>query len=177
MFSILFFAFSLYVFTVTLAFLGYILWYTLCTNATLSVTFSFPSLLSHPRRSSLDSQGLLHTPSSLSHPRPHLLLSPPPRPDPCTLLPTPTPSFLVPFPLFPPTLLNTEPLRSMDLPWISPGTPLRLTDTRLRVFPCFPSLASLGSPSSPHPCFSITLYHLISLLSLIPCTTIDFFSH
>ena len=36
MISILFFVFSLYVFTILLAFLGYILWYTLCTNATLS---------------------------------------------------------------------------------------------------------------------------------------------
>ena len=35
--------------------------------------FLFSSLLSHPHRSSLDSQGLLHTLSSLSHPRPHLL--------------------------------------------------------------------------------------------------------
>ena len=34
--SILLFVFSLYVFTAFLAFLGYILWYTLCTNATLS---------------------------------------------------------------------------------------------------------------------------------------------
>ena len=34
--SILFFVFSLYVFTILLAFLGYILWYILCTNATLS---------------------------------------------------------------------------------------------------------------------------------------------
>ena len=36
MISILFFIFSLYVFTILLAFLAYILWYTLCTNATLS---------------------------------------------------------------------------------------------------------------------------------------------
>ena len=36
MFSILLFVSSLYVFTILLAFLGYILWYTLCTNATLS---------------------------------------------------------------------------------------------------------------------------------------------
>ena len=34
--SILFFIFSLYVFTAFLVFLGYILWYTLCTNTTLS---------------------------------------------------------------------------------------------------------------------------------------------
>ena len=34
--SILLFFFSFYVFTALLAFLGYILWYTLCTNATLS---------------------------------------------------------------------------------------------------------------------------------------------
>ena len=79
-----------------------------------------------------------------------------PRPDLYTLLSTPTPSLFVSVPLLPPTLLNTEPLRSMDLPWISPGSPLRLTDTHLRVFLCFPSLASLVSPSSPHPCFLIT---------------------
>ena len=36
MISIFFFVFSLYAFTLLLAFLGYILWYTLCTNATLS---------------------------------------------------------------------------------------------------------------------------------------------
>ena len=36
MISILFFVFSLYVFTALLVFIGYILWYTLCTNATLS---------------------------------------------------------------------------------------------------------------------------------------------
>ena len=36
MISILFFVFSLYVFTTLLVFLGYILWYTLCTNTTLS---------------------------------------------------------------------------------------------------------------------------------------------
>ena len=34
--SILFFLFSFYVFTTSLAFLGYILWYILCTNTTLS---------------------------------------------------------------------------------------------------------------------------------------------
>ena len=36
MISILFFIFTFYAFTATLAFLGYILWYILCTNATLS---------------------------------------------------------------------------------------------------------------------------------------------
>ena len=36
MISILFFIFTFYAFTALLAFLGYILWYTLCTNATLS---------------------------------------------------------------------------------------------------------------------------------------------
>ena len=36
MISILFFVFSFYVFTALLAFLGYILWYILCTNGTLS---------------------------------------------------------------------------------------------------------------------------------------------
>ena len=36
MFSILFFVFSFYVFTALLVFHAYILWYILCTNATLS---------------------------------------------------------------------------------------------------------------------------------------------
>ena len=116
------------------------------------VTFSFllaplsPSSL--PRHSSLDSQGLLHTLSSLSLPRPAPSLSSPSSGSlhlalyantfpPC------------PLPVLPPTLLNTESLRSMDLPWISPGSPLLLTDTCLRVFPCFFSFASLVSPSSP----------------------------
>ena len=36
--SILLFFFSFYVFTASLAFLSYILWYILCTNATLSFT-------------------------------------------------------------------------------------------------------------------------------------------
>ena len=36
MISILFFIFTFYAFTALLAFLGYILWYILCTNATLS---------------------------------------------------------------------------------------------------------------------------------------------
>ena len=40
MISILFFVLSFYVFTALLAFLGYILWYILCTNATLSFTIT-----------------------------------------------------------------------------------------------------------------------------------------
>ena len=36
MISILFFLFTFYAFTAVLAFLGYILWYILCTNSTLS---------------------------------------------------------------------------------------------------------------------------------------------
>ena len=36
MIGILFFIFTFYIFTTLLAFLGYILWYILCTNATLS---------------------------------------------------------------------------------------------------------------------------------------------
>ena len=36
MISILFFLFTFYTFTALLAFLGYILWYILCTNSTLS---------------------------------------------------------------------------------------------------------------------------------------------
>ena len=117
-----------------------------------SATLVAPSsLLSHPPRSPLDSQGLLHASPSLSHPRPLLrvLLE--------TLLSAPTPSLRIPFPILPPTLLNTEPPRSMDLPWIFPGSPRLPTDTHLRVFPSFPSLASFVSPSSPHPCFSVTL--------------------
>ena len=96
---------------------------------------------------------------SSTYRRPCLILAP----DPLSVLLSPHPHNLVPYTnTFPPyslplTPLNTEPLRSKDLPWISPGSPLRLTDTRLRVFPCFPSLAPLVSPSSPHPCFSVTL--------------------
>ena len=36
MIGILLFIFTLYTFTTLLAFLGYILWYILCTNSTLS---------------------------------------------------------------------------------------------------------------------------------------------
>ena len=36
MIGILFFIFTFYTFTTSLAFLGYILWYILCTNSTLS---------------------------------------------------------------------------------------------------------------------------------------------
>ena len=36
MITILFFIFTFYTFTVVFTFLGYILWYILCTNATLS---------------------------------------------------------------------------------------------------------------------------------------------
>ena len=36
MINILLFLFTVYAFSATLAFLGYILWYILCTNATLS---------------------------------------------------------------------------------------------------------------------------------------------
>ena len=134
---------------------------TLCLRANCYIFFSPRSsatliaplsLLSHPRHS----QGLLYSPSSLSLPCPRL-----PSPPFALILETspsaPTPSHLIPSPVLPPTPLNTEPLRSMDLPWISPGSPLCLTDTHLRVFPSFPSPASLVSPSSPHPCFSVTL--------------------
>ena len=130
-----------------------------------SVTFSFllapQSPLSLPLDIHLPSPLLTKTPkdSSTPHrpclPRPRLLLvrlSPSP---PCPL--HQQPSLHVPFPILPPTLLNTEPPGSMDLPWISPGSPYLPTDTHLRVFPCFPSLASLVSPSSPYPCFTVTL--------------------
>ena len=40
MIGILFFIFTFYAFTATLTFLGYILWYILCTNATLSFVVS-----------------------------------------------------------------------------------------------------------------------------------------
>ena len=102
-----------------------------------------------PRSLDLPSSLLTKTPkdsSTLYHPC--LTLAPAlsqssSRPYPRTLLSMPTPPLLTPFPILPSTPLNTELLRSMDLPWISPGSPLRLTDTRLRVFPCFPSLTSL----------------------------------
>ena len=108
-----------------------------------------------------------------------VLVSSLPQPSPCP----PLTLILVPCSLhqhLPSSYLLRHPRtpNSVDL-WIFPGfpqdLPLHLTDTRLRVSPCFPSLASLVSPSSPHPCFSVTLYHLISLLSLIPCITINFF--
>ena len=40
MIGILFFIFTLYAFTALLTFLGYILWYILCTNTTLSFVVS-----------------------------------------------------------------------------------------------------------------------------------------
>ena len=40
MISILLFIFTFYAFTAILAFLGYILWYILCTNTTLSFVVS-----------------------------------------------------------------------------------------------------------------------------------------
>ena len=145
----------------------------------LELMQSFCYVFFSPRSSDLPSSLLTKLPRTPPHSI--VLVSPSPRsfpvlprPDPYTLLSTNTPSLLVPFPLLPPTPLNTELLRSMDLPWISPGSPLRLMDTHLRVFPCFPSLVS---PSSPHPCFSVTSHHRILLLSLIPCITINFFSH
>ena len=132
--------------------------------------FLFSSLLSHPRRSPLNSQGLLHTSSSLSYPRPRH----PPSPSlSLILVPRSLRQHLPSFhsPILPPTPLNTEPLRSMDLPWISPGSPLRLTDTHLRVLPfsCFPCFTFVSAP--------LLLSHLILLLSLILCITINFFSH
>ena len=70
-----------------------------------------------------------------------------------------------------PTLLNTKPHRSMDLPWIFPDLLFFPQTPISRSFPSFPSL---DSPLSLHPCFLITMCSLILLLSLIPCTTIDF---
>ena len=110
-------------------------WQALCLKAHKHiVTFSFPLLLSHPHRSPLDT----HRTPPLCPPLISLTLGTPCCPCPSTLLPLPT-------------FLNTEPPRSMDLPWISPGSPLQPTDTHLRVFSCFPSFASLISPSTPHP--------------------------
>ena len=129
--------------------------------------FLFSSLFSHPHRSLVAPQSPSSLPTELPRTPPLILIL-------VTLLSAPAPSLLVPFPILPPTLLNTEPLRSMDLPWISPGSPRLPTDAHLRVFLSFPSLASFVSPSSPHP---LLLSHLILLLSLIPCITIDFLSH
>ena len=120
---------------------------------TVTICYVFFSLA--PQSSSSLLTRLPRTP-----PHPIVLVSP--LPQPVLLAQILTPCSLrqhLPFPCLPPTPLNTELLRSMDLPWISPGSPLHLTDTRLRVFPCFPSRTSLVSPSSPHPCFSVTLYH------------------
>ena len=135
-----------------------------------------------PRSSDLPSSLLTRFPRT----PPHSIILVPPLPHSSLVLLPPLSSYLAlyqhppssfPFSILPPTLLNTETPRSMDLPWISPRSPLRPMDTRLRVFPCFSSFASPVSPSSPHPCFSVTLRHLILLLSLIPYITIDFFSH
>ena len=123
----------------------------LLSNKVVGVTFSFHlAPWTSPRRSSLEPQRLLHTPSSLSYPRPRL-----PSPPLALILITsssaPTPSLLAPFPILPPTLLNTETPRPMDLPWISPGSPLHLTDTRLRVlsllpFSCFSCFTFTSAP-------------------------------
>ena len=68
--SILLFVFSLYVFTTLLAFLGYILWYTLCTNATLSfiVTRQKQELLAFHIESTNPNYHLCGGYESASHP-------------------------------------------------------------------------------------------------------------
>ena len=82
-----------------------------------------------------------------------------------SLLPCPCP-----FPS-PPTLLNTELHWSMDLPWIFPRSSLPPMDTHLWILSSSPFLVS---PSSPYPCFLVTILSLILLLSLIPSITTDF---
>ena len=149
----------------------------------VGVTFSFlfapqpPS--SPPHRSSVALITFPLTPKDSSAPyRPCLLLAPASPSLPLALicvprLSAPTPSLLIPFPILPPTLLNTEPPRSMNLPWISPGSPRLPTDTHLWVSPKLPfsRLLCFTFVSAP-----LLLSHLILLLSLIPCTTISFFS-
>ena len=70
MISILFFVFSFYVFTTLLAFLGYILWYILCTNATLSfiVTRQKRELLAFHIKSTNPDYRLCSGYKSASHP-------------------------------------------------------------------------------------------------------------
>ena len=70
MISILLFIFTFYAFTALLAFLGYILWYILCTNATLSfvITRKKRELLAL-HIESIDSDYHLHSRyESASHP-------------------------------------------------------------------------------------------------------------
>ena len=70
MLSILFFLFSFYVFTALLAFLGYILWYILCTNATLTfvITHKKRELLTLHIESTNSNYHLCGRYESASHP-------------------------------------------------------------------------------------------------------------
>ena len=130
-------------------------WYRICGDRfpildwfiQFVLCFLFLSLLSLPCHSSL---GL-----PLTHPCPHLSSFPFP------LILQHSRSHIFPSP---PTLLNTEHPRSMDLPWNSPRTPLLPMDTHLQVFPCFPSPISL---SSLHPCFLVIMCSLLLLLSYL----------
>ena len=120
--------------------------------------FLFSSLLCHPRHSSLDSQGLLHTLSSLSHPRPRLLL----------VLLSPVSSHLAlyayTFPLRPLSLTSSDtpehrtPLiyeSSLDLPWISPSSHGHPSPgLSLLPFSCFPCPTFISAP--------LLLSHLVS---------------
>ena len=118
-----------------------------------AVMFSFPSLLSHPCRSH---------PLDTCRTPPHLSLS----------------SSLCPH--LPPHSFSSntpEHHTPTDL-WVFPGSPLDL--------PFFPRTPISGSFLDSLPllllfhihlhnhCFSVTMHLLILLLSLIPCTTIDF---
>ena len=134
--------------------------------------FLFSSLLSHPRRSPLDSQGLLHTLSSLSHPHPpRLCLTPAPassqsspRPYPHPMLSTPTPSLLVPFPILPPDTLEHQ--TPLDL-WIFPRSPLDL--------PFIPWTPISGSFLASLLLLLLFRLHLHTLASQSPSVTLSYF--
>ena len=121
-----------------------------------------------PRSSDLPSS----LPTGLPRTPPHIAVlvsssPPPPSPPLAPVLVLHSPHLhLSPFLYFLRHPQTPNPLGSMDLPWISPGSPPRLTDTHLRVLPfsCFPCFTFVSAP--------LLLSHLILLLSLIPCITI-----
>ena len=139
----------------------------------LSVTFSF--LLAPQSSSSLPTRLPRTPPYSI------VLVSPPPPPSPplaLILVPCPLrqhPPSLFPFLYSLLTLLNTEPPRSMDLPWISPGSPLHLTDTHLQVFPWFPFLVHLHLRilASSSLCPPLSRFYLWSLVPPLTSFHID----